>query len=68
MEKIKVDGIDKEGKIEKAIKLLKIEQECFRRANFCDRNCANCDLVQEDKDLIEMYEFVIDYMTQRIEP
>lgn len=43
--------------IERIIDLLKIEHECMLRGahNDCDRNCADCDLVQDDAELHEMY-------------
>ena len=44
---------------ERAIELLEIEKECVKRGNTCGRDCANCELVQEDIELIEMYKFVI---------
>lgn len=42
---------------ERIIELLKIEHQCILRNtnNECDRNCAKCDLVQDDGDLHEMY-------------
>ena len=46
---------------ERAIELLKIERECVKRADTCGRDCANCKLVQDDKELIAMYDFVIRY-------
>lgn len=46
---------------ERMIELLEIEHECMRRGahNECDRDCANCELVQDDRDLDEMYTGVI---------
>lgn len=43
--------------IERMIELLEIEHECMLRGahDDCDRNCANCELVQDDGDLHEMY-------------
>ncbi len=41
------------------VKLMKIELACVKRGNSCDRKCAKCDLVQEDKTLIAAYEAVI---------
>ena len=43
------------------IELLKIEHECMLRGSHddCDRNCADCDLVQNDDELHEMYTDVI---------
>lgn len=44
------------------LELLKIERECIERnrKNICDRDCGKCDLVQEDNDLIELYDSLID--------
>lgn len=32
----------------------------------CDRNCAECALVQDAKELLEMYDFVIKSMIEEI--
>lgn len=47
--------------IQRMIELLEIEQECMLRGahDDCDRDCANCELVQDDGDLHEMYTDVI---------
>jgi len=47
--------------IQRMIELLKIEHECMLRGahDDCDRNCADCDLVQNDDELHEMYTDVI---------
>ncbi len=54
---------------ERILELLKIERECVLRNKNgeCDRNCVNCDLVQEDEDLLEMYDEVIKQYTFFIE-
>ena len=39
------------------IKYLKIERECISRD--CDRNCGECDLVQEQETLLEAYNSAI---------
>ena len=46
---------------ERMIELLEIEHECMLRGSHddCDRNCADCELVQDDGDLHEMYTNVI---------
>ena len=31
------------------------EIRCVQRSKFCDRDCGKCDLVKEDKPLIEAY-------------
>ena len=47
--------------IQRMIELLQIEHECMLRGSHddCDRNCADCELVQDDYDLHEMYTDVI---------
>lgn len=44
--------------LERVRELMTIEQECVKRANTCGRDCAKCDLVQDDKDLIEAYDVI----------
>ena len=44
--------------IERVRELMTIERECVKQANTCGRDCAKCDLVQEDKDLLMAYEIV----------
>ena len=46
---------------QRIIELLEIEHECMLRGahNDCDRDCANCNLVQDDGELHEMYTNVI---------
>ena len=43
--------------IDRIIDLLKIEQKCILRNtnNECNRQCGECDLVQDDGELYEMY-------------
>ena len=52
---------------ERMIELLEIEHECMLRGahNDCDRNCADCELVQDDDELHEMYTNVIALMKER---
>ena len=47
--------------IQRMIELLEIEHECMLRGahDDCDRNCADCELVQDDGELHEMYTNVI---------
>lgn len=42
---------------DKIIKYLKIERECISRD--CDRNCGECDLVQEQETLLDAYDSAI---------
>lgn len=53
-------------KIYRVLELLKIERECVTRqspcnekSKLCDRNCGECDIAQNDLEIIEMYDFVI---------
>jgi len=54
--------------IQRMIELLEIEHECMLRGahDDCDRNCADCELVQDDVELHEMYTNVI-YMLKEQE-
>lgn len=53
--------------IQRMIELLEIEHECMLRGSHddCDRNCADCELVQDDGDLHEMYTNVIALMKEQ---
>ena len=49
-------------KIDRVLELLKIERECVTRqspcnekSKLCDRNCGECDIAQNDLEIIEMY-------------
>lgn len=53
--------------IERAIELLEIEKTCIMRANTCDRNCAACDLVQTDTDLLAAYDAAIEALRNKPE-
>ena len=53
--------------IQRMIELLEIEHECMLRGAHedCGRDCANCDLVQDDGDLHEMYTDVITLLKEQ---
>lgn len=55
------------------IRLLKIERECVLRQDTpkCQRRgssdtCFGCDLCQESNKIVEMYNSVIDFLTEEI--
>lgn len=48
----------------RAIELLEIERECVTRD--CDRDCANCELVQDRDELVTMYNTVIVQMRRDV--
>ena len=45
--------------IKRIYELLNIERECVMRGNICNRDCTNCELVQDDQELILMYNILI---------
>lgn len=45
---------------ERAIELLKIEKTCIMWANDCDRDCGNCELVQDDEELLAAFDKAIE--------
>ena len=53
--------------IERMIELLEAEHECMLRQTHdgCDHVCADCDLVQDDQELHEMYTDVIALLKMR---
>ena len=64
----------------RALELLKIERECVKRQNNycgstmsdkCSRtwvgNCSECDLVQSDVDVLNMYDTVIALVTNYVD-
>lgn len=46
-------------KNERAISIIENEKECVYRANMCDRDCANCELLMSDSDIFEAYDTAI---------
>lgn len=57
------------SKFEQARRLMFIELECVQRNidHKCNRDCANCDLVQTDEDLIQAYQaaiFALDHVIE----
>lgn len=53
--------------IQRMLELLEIEHECMLRGTHddCDRNCADCELVQDDYELHEMYTDVISLLKEQ---
>ncbi len=49
------------------LELLKIERKCVQRNidGQCNRDCAKCDLVQPDSEVIEMYTEAIDRLSPK---
>ena len=45
--------------VERAVELMQIEQECIRRSRACDRDCARCELVQDEAELLEAYQMAV---------
>ena len=59
--------------LDRALELLKIERECVLRQNGkgCQRDhtntCNGCDLVQSDADIVQMYDAVIELVSNYID-
>lgn len=51
--------------VNEARRLLLIEKECINRE--CDRNCAECDIVQTEEDLNAAYDIAIKAVEKQIE-
>lgn len=46
--------------IKKAIEIIENEKKCvIRKTEINCSDCANCDLVKTDKEILETYDFVI---------
>ena len=54
--------------VQRMVELLEIEHECMLRGSRCecDRDCAKCNLVQDDMELHEMYTNVIEMVRKQI--
>lgn len=50
---------------DEVIKYLKIECECISRD--CDRNCGECDLVQEQETLLDAYNSAITLLENQLQ-
>ena len=66
----------------RALELLMIERSCVRKGSGmmldpdigyikidedCNRDCANCPLVQDSRELLDMYDKVITMMLKKVE-
>lgn len=40
---------------EEAIDIITNESRCVRKASYCDRDCASCELVRPDGDILTAY-------------
>lgn len=46
------------------IETIENEKRCIMRADACDRDCANCDLVMPAEEILEAYDFVLDVLRE----
>lgn len=57
------DGLDQK-KLSECITVLRHEKECvIRNIKGCDRDCANCDLVLPDQQILDAYDHAIGLLT-----
>ena len=52
--------------LQEAHEYMENEIRCIQRSKICDRDCAKCKLVKEDKPLIEAYGFAISALEKQI--
>ena len=50
--------------IDESIALVKIENECIKRAENCNRKCNECDLVQNTDTLLDLYEQLAEWLEE----
>lgn len=55
-------------KYQKAIKILENEKECVKRAdkNNCNRNCLNCELVQNTETILRAFDTAVSALEKQI--
>ena len=46
----------------RAVEILENEKACVLKANTCGRNCAECDLVLPDTEILEAYNMAIEVL------
>lgn len=48
--------------------IMKNELRCVQRASaeYCDRDCAHCDLLRDTLDIIQAYEYVIKMLGENL--
>ena len=61
--------MSKLSKSEIAIEVLENEKTCIKRqvGEGCDRNCALCDLVREDREILSAYDYTISLLKKQPE-
>ena len=54
--------------VKEAIKIIQTEKSCVIRNinNQCDRDCAKCDLLKPDEDILASYDIAIDAMDKQV--
>lgn len=50
--------------LDTVIEVVENEKECIMRADSCGRDCARCDLVRPTEEILEAYEFVLEYLRE----
>lgn len=51
---------------EESFVLMHNEIECIKRAKDCDRDCGKCELVKNDQELIEAFQFAKEAIQKQI--
>lgn len=53
---------------ERAIEIIQTEKKCVARANICGRDCANCDLVLPEEEILTAYDMAIRALSHHVVP
>lgn len=51
--------------ITNVIKIIETERECISRQQ-CDRQCQNCDLVMNSKDILDAYDYILELLENKL--
>lgn len=56
-------------KSKRVLELALAERECCKRniEGKCDRNCGKCDLVQDDKELMDFWDTLVGHYKKKLE-
>lgn len=51
---------------DRALYLMQIERQCIIQSEKCDRQCQDCELVQNSGELLDAYAIVIEMLRHKV--
>lgn len=51
---------------ERALYLMNIERQCIIQSDKCNRQCQDCELVQDSTELLDAYAIVIEMLRHKV--